>query len=531
MNEVGRVLTGNATGLSAKPIVTLTGDDVGKQIGYVKAKNSSGILTDIMTPDGIFHQFRNGEYVKSSSRLIGLHTNISALASGDVVIVNGDGGIGGSMLYFGDTTLSIQSNSEEQRTITRTYGEMISVPGDLTLNLDNIRVDGGTITNYRAIYATGSVTITGSGNEFSGNRDNGSGGAIYAEGNVMLSGTNTFTHNSSHSDGGAIYAGENVFFSGKDSKATFSGNTADGTNNDIFSVAGVYIKDGGTYSFGGGILADGDEDEDGDLVLGEDGQDGSPNITFGSGSVTKVNVLSMTETNLTLNLNTGNKVTSVGDTTYGTGATQFRVNGVAVSDTSSKLHFIVNNSSVGPEEVYLGAVGNFHADTFLAAVTAQVESGNLFVNITQDDEGIWLTTEFRNNVVRSDSTGGFQNQDDLFNNAFSDGTGNPFTTGDVITLTDDADADAVVDVPTAVTAFTVQSNSVSDVRTITSTNDNRFFNVGGQSGNDARQREIPERQRFHSGSGRREPYVDRCGKWYPIQWHDRLRGRPHTCGK
>ena len=108
------------------------------------------------------------------------------------------------------------------------------------------------------------------------------GGAIYADGNLTVSGNFTFSNNSAGGKGGAIYADDNVFFVGTGTVISFSGNTAGGVSNDIFLEDDddvMVIRDAGTYTFGGGI----DASRGSSLKIGT-----GATVTFGAGSVTTI---------------------------------------------------------------------------------------------------------------------------------------------------------------------------------------------------------------------------------------------------
>ncbi|MBP3302674.1 MAG: autotransporter domain-containing protein [Opitutales bacterium] len=108
------------------------------------------------------------------------------------------------------------------------------------------------------------------------------GGAIYADGNLTISGNFTFSNNSAGGKGGAIYADDNVFFVGTGTVISFSGNTAGGVSNDIFFEDNddiMIIRDAGTYTFGGGI----DASRGSSLQIGT-----GATVTFGAASVTTI---------------------------------------------------------------------------------------------------------------------------------------------------------------------------------------------------------------------------------------------------
>ncbi|MDO4583257.1 MAG: PEP-CTERM sorting domain-containing protein [Planctomycetia bacterium] len=180
----------------------------------------------------------------------------------------------------------------------------------LTLDLSNVQFTGGkgrrssilSDTKGGAIASGKNLTLKGNNAIFGGTEEGEGntaecGGALFASGDIVFSGTLEFLNNSATDNGGAIYIGDltvdfnrgDIVFSGKDSKITFRGNKANGVNNDIYTWrADVKIQDGGTYSFGGGIVTENGIFRDGTLDIGAADQDGSPNVTFEDGSISNL---------------------------------------------------------------------------------------------------------------------------------------------------------------------------------------------------------------------------------------------------
>ena len=123
---------------------------------------------------------------------------------------------------------------------------------DVTLDGNGYFMGGMTEYEGGAIYAYGSVTISGEEYEFRGNRVTDGGGAIFANGSVTISsGTNDFYYNETENgQGGAIYANDSaVTISGGTN--TFSENRArSGQGGAIYASSGVEIS-GGTNTFTG----------------------------------------------------------------------------------------------------------------------------------------------------------------------------------------------------------------------------------------------------------------------------------------
>ena len=125
------------------------------------------------------------------------------------------------------------------------------------------------------------------------------GGAIYADGNLTISGNFTFNNNRAGGKGGAIYADDNVFFVGAGTVISFSGNTAGGVANDIFLEDNddvMIIRDAGTYTFGGGI----DASRGSSLKIGT-----GATVTFGATSITTIGGTTSIEAGATVNFASG----------------------------------------------------------------------------------------------------------------------------------------------------------------------------------------------------------------------------------
>ncbi|MBE6426636.1 MAG: hypothetical protein E7029_11775, partial [Planctomycetaceae bacterium] len=152
------------------------------------------------------------------------------------------------------------------------------------------------VTVKDSTFTGNKVEVTGDAVE--GVQANALGGAVYAAakdgkgtGTVTLSGTNVFENNSASSTagdakGGAIY-GEEVAFVGDGSNATFTGNTANGVNNDIYAENSVSITGNGVYSFGGGIVTPGQ------LSIAD------ANVTFGGQSITDLGSMAVNGADVT----------------------------------------------------------------------------------------------------------------------------------------------------------------------------------------------------------------------------------------
>ncbi|MDO4570726.1 MAG: hypothetical protein Q4D38_10105, partial [Planctomycetia bacterium] len=247
---------------------------------------------------------------------------------------------GGAISANNAVTLSGGTNTFTNNSATY-LGGAISASNAVTFSGGTNTFTNNSANRGGAIYAWKKVTFSGGTNTFTGNSAGNTGGAIFADDVTFSGGTNTFTGNSAGSIGGAIRAYSDVTFSGAGSVAMFTGNKADGVNNDIYSVLGaVTIRDGGTYYFGGGIVAA--NTTNGKLTIGVDGQDGTPDVTFGSGSITNVRALELAGGNLSVWLNSGNEVDAIGDIADTTaGATKFTsANAVTVSGTNSLKFYL-----------------------------------------------------------------------------------------------------------------------------------------------------------------------------------------------
>ncbi|MDO4629718.1 MAG: PEP-CTERM sorting domain-containing protein [Planctomycetia bacterium] len=209
-----------------------------------------------------------------------------------------------------DSLLDIQSGNVEfsDNVNTGTYGA-ITIYGNANFpEYDAVHITGGTTTfsdnqgGYGAAIggSAGIVIEKLDGQDapvvnFTGNTARGVGGAIYLSSDLEISDSVVnFTDNTAASSGGAIYAVGDVIFSGDETQVTFSGNqvgrNGEYTNNDIvMAEADLTIQDGGDYSFEGGIVT-----SDGNLTIGTENtgtNTGSPTITLGENSITKIDGL------------------------------------------------------------------------------------------------------------------------------------------------------------------------------------------------------------------------------------------------
>lgn len=222
--------------------------------------------------------------------------DLVAALNGNTGIISGDFTLPGQLFFYGDASVSLRSDSTGTlRKITSAVsaeaGVFIADEGSGSLNLDlrDIEFSGGEVSDYGgAIYAIGELFLTSNNAVFSANKAQGYGGAIYANGRASFSGKNTFENNTAEF-GGAILVRGDVVFSGDNSEANFSGNTGDGSPNDIFvSDGNAYFYGSGTYTFGGGIIV---ETRQKVLVIGrnEGGEiDGGTRVTFQSGAVNDI---------------------------------------------------------------------------------------------------------------------------------------------------------------------------------------------------------------------------------------------------
>ena len=260
-NQYGKVIDGNAEGLlkiESAITVQLTGDAAANQFGYVSRIDHTGVVTDVKTGTGAFNLVRKIEssssiqsinaFLGSSATLSGSY-GANTVQSGDAIVVTADGKSGGALNFDSNTTLTIYSNvSGTNRTIdAEGNGQFFNVTyGDLTLHSQNITYKNGTTpgnigdSSYGgAIYARGNVTLSGS-NTFTENSANSAGGAIYTSiGTVVLSGKNLFNENSAKTDGGAICAQGNVTLSDSN---TFTKNSVNGDGGAIITNSSITLS-------------------------------------------------------------------------------------------------------------------------------------------------------------------------------------------------------------------------------------------------------------------------------------------------
>ncbi|MDO4571634.1 MAG: PEP-CTERM sorting domain-containing protein, partial [Planctomycetia bacterium] len=337
---------GTGIALAVKGGSWLLVDTFDTPTGNVHRYNSSNVLQNsAATFDGAF-----------------LDGTGTATATGDKIILTSDANSAAVTNLTDVTALSIYSNlADTQRTITNTNVTedsgflMFDGENDVTLSLFDVKFTGGTgskvplSTSGGAIYRKGNMTLIGNAvfenntarnggavgarisgedsitlngyfqflnneavygggvsapifktfgmNTFIGNSAT-YGGAVNAGTQGTFIGESTFIGNVASDSGGAIYNQGEIVFAGNGSKATFRENkvgsdTVGWTNNDIYAH-NVTIRDGGTYLFGGGIEATKT------LTIGAANQAGTPDVTFGSGSITNVPTLTLYDAHLTL---------------------------------------------------------------------------------------------------------------------------------------------------------------------------------------------------------------------------------------
>ena len=190
---------------------------------------------------------------------------------------------------------------------------------------------GNSATQSSGAISAQEVNLTGT-DVFSGNTA-ANGAAIHAS-VVNLSGNHSFTDNAATGDGGAIFA-DSVVFSGDGSQALFTGNTANGSGNDVYvnsSTGGVTIQDNGKYQFGGGINAS----NGGSLTV-----EGGAIVDFLNGSTTTIAGMTTIESP-NVYFNTGSTAHLTGGLHVGEGVVQ-KFNGDA--ELGGELSVTFNGSS------------------------------------------------------------------------------------------------------------------------------------------------------------------------------------------
>ncbi|MDO4585110.1 MAG: autotransporter domain-containing protein [Planctomycetia bacterium] len=485
---------GNLT-LTGSAIFGGTGEGEGNTATYGGALGAYGSGTNDIVLNGNFQFLNNTAYAGGA-----IYAGDDVDISGTFHFENNTAGDEGGAIYAGDDVDISGTFHFENNTASNDGGAIYA--------FDTVTLSGGTYTftnnsaggSGGAICADDDVDLSGTF-RFENNTAGDNGGAIYADDDVDLSGTFHFENNTAGDEGGAIYADDeeimltgqfdfinntakdkggaiiteddNVVLYGKGSRMTFIGNKIgnedDGwENNDIWIDHEDYaliIKDGGTYSFGGGIHSDGS------FIIGVDGQDGAPVVTLGSGSITEVGSFSLAEEDSTLNvvLNEKNKVDSWTNTTFNEGATKFQVSGTATGDADAILRYVLGD--VADNEIYLGATGDFSGfnSGIVAQTTGTVPTGT-FIATKKNSAGIWLGVMNATGAVVRMNTNGAIYESDTFDEVFNPDILPPPATGDSIVLTQNVSAEKMVSL-TGVTALSIYSNTADTVRKITMDSD------------------------------------------------------------
>jgi len=186
----------------------------------------------------------NGNYTFTGNR-----SGISggAIVSTGILELNGTGVFSGNSTDGDGGALYSQPNYATGST------PKFTINGNVTFENNTAGEYGGAIVSVAGMTTTPDANVTFSGNSAK------YGGAIDSNGTVTIEGNVSFIDNTASERGGAINQDHDngIIFKGDDTSVTFSGNTANGVNNDIQTKSSVTIQDKGTYSFGGGINAEG----------------------------------------------------------------------------------------------------------------------------------------------------------------------------------------------------------------------------------------------------------------------------------
>ncbi|MBR1825436.1 MAG: autotransporter domain-containing protein [Alphaproteobacteria bacterium] len=127
------------------------------------------------------------------------------------------------------------------------------INGTTTFENNSATINGGAIYNIAQNDHIANVTLNGISTFSANTAENG--GAIYNTGTLTLADAASFIDNSATSQGGAIYNEGELTISAVTQDASFSGNTANGAANDIYSLGAVNLNaaEGKNISLEGGI--------------------------------------------------------------------------------------------------------------------------------------------------------------------------------------------------------------------------------------------------------------------------------------
>ncbi|MGN0834226.1 MAG: autotransporter domain-containing protein [Candidatus Spyradosoma sp.] len=335
------------------------------------------------------------------------------------LVFDGNLGVGYDAHQFAESKGASVTIVGDAATIQHMENETMSGGGAIYAKTDAV-VSGTTFKNNEAaksggaVAADGNVSLSGETN-FSENVAWGLGGAVYAGGNVSVSGTATFTNNVSVTAGGAICAGGDVEFSGDGSAATFSGNRwmAAGCRNDVCAGGDVVIRDAGTYSFGGGVVAEGG------LTIS-----GGADVAFGEGSYTKT-ANALTLSGATLRIAGGNTTT-------------FEVGGGITLDsgTTNFVIFEVGDYQLDADGSTLLLKGDASAlagtNVMSLNYTGTLSALNIELALSADENGVTLTENLR--AFTLSRAGGVVGYADTLAPFLKSGASVSVASGDVITV-------------------------------------------------------------------------------------------------
>ena len=316
------VATGAAVAAIQKPIIQTYNDN-----GFlaVLKTNANEALTVGLVPTSsgntVYRVAADGTLTKAGTTINGVATASNPITNlfdeGDTVILTDNVSHSGTLNNNENKTLTIQSSTNDVRTITATGTPrfMDRAMGTYylsNLNFTNFNGNG----NGSVFWGAGKINLYCSNVSFDSNSNsNYSGGVLGTEsGTITIIGTTSFTNNSAKAGGGAIGStvSGTILFAGDGSSAYFSGNKVETSNNDIQTPNGLVVfQDKGTYELNGGIKA-------ADLTVKT-----GANVTLESGSISTITGALIVDANssLTICLNNANVVES-GTTTYSSGATQ-----------------------------------------------------------------------------------------------------------------------------------------------------------------------------------------------------------------
>lgn len=484
------VMSSSAVFADTTGIVNITSDVSGQTGNYGGAASSyDGLVTD---QNGNMVMPTNRESKLNVSDGVNFTNNNASTGGGAISIQNGQTAeIGNGVIFnqnesycggaiYTATNDAVLGNDVEFNGNTASLGGAI-YNGSSDFDSSNMTIGtGAKFQGNSAQYGGGIYNLSyndeskieiGSGALFDSNNASVSGGAIYNEdtnkSEIYINGNTTFSNNTAGTSGGALHNGSKLSINTTAGDVKFSGNTADGSKNDIHQLSTGTTSITGTnkVSMDGGFSGEGVINKTGTGTLeftnadnsnytGAFNQNGGSLILnntdlFKNGNVTIQNTnLTLTGTYGTIasdnigklsNSTIKNTILNVTDTTISTTEkltlTAGGIKSALIKDTSYTGDITVNNgtslsiNSIDKDSTYTGNLTNNGTVNILAEKTTTIIDSTLSGNGAINQNGTLNVTDtdtsaYNGKFTQNDGTVTFTNSNLFANSELKDGTTN-----------------------------------------------------------------------------------------------------------